>query len=543
APLSSYDAAMTFYNNSTITIRFGEYNAMHNDQTGNVYPYCGELVLSTTSLNDDGSRYINSQYFDLVEEMWRMNYYGLYINARNYVWRALNDSVVAPPPPPSFREDIINEMTTTVETAIADGVAIQKSQYTTNPLYAEQGWAGAGIWYNQIAQVNGSLIAAAANVPYARTFPAVMEYYRYRNLQAGENTTDDMFSSESRNGMGIPAEVYMDVKIGEALVAINDYWGDSEERSTGNIFIDVVNIIFGTKGLFDMCANADVHPMAQISALGKGLIESAIRNIGFAALGGAGGFLIPYVGPALSAASSFLFSVASIGILLGFILFYLVPFLPFLYFFFAVGGWIKGLFEAMVGLPLWALAHLRIDGEGLPGDAAINGYFLILEIFIRPILIVFGLLAAVSIFAAMIKVLNEIFSLATSNLAGFEGGTASGCGGSGTGGTAPVGSAEWVRGPIDEFFFTVMYAILVYMIGMSTFKLIDMIPNNILRWMGTGVNTYNDQSGETAEGLMQKVSVGGSMISGQVQGALSQLGGVAGGVRQGIAAQNRTPQE
>ena len=100
-------------------------------------------------------------------------------------------------------------------------------------------------------------------------------------------------------------------------------WYGEDGKETGNIFIDVVNLIFGSKGLFDMCANADIHPMAQISALGKGMIESAIRNIGFALLGQVGSIAIPVIGPAIGAASSFLFTVAAISILIGFILFYL----------------------------------------------------------------------------------------------------------------------------------------------------------------------------------------------------------------------------
>ena len=54
--------------------------------------------------------------------------------------------------------------------------------------------------------------------------------------------------------------------------------------------------------------------------------------------------------------------------------------MPFIYFFFALAGWIKSIFEAVVAMPLRALAHLRIDGEGLPGPGATNGYFLLLEI-------------------------------------------------------------------------------------------------------------------------------------------------------------------
>src|SRR5690606_4967734 len=117
--------------------------------------------------------------------------------------------------------------------------------------------------------------------------------------------------------------------------------------------------IFGTRGLFDMCANTDTHPLAQLSILGKWLIESSIRNMGMSLAFAVGGALpIPVAGPALAAISKILLSVASVTLTLGFMLFYVLPFMPFLYFFFAVGGWVKGLFEAMVGVPLWALAHL-----------------------------------------------------------------------------------------------------------------------------------------------------------------------------------------
>ncbi|NQZ13508.1 MAG: DotA/TraY family protein [Alphaproteobacteria bacterium] len=543
--ISDYDSALTFYNNGNISIVFGEQNTAYTDHPGNVYPYCGELTLDVTHITDDGGRLINTAYFDLVRSMWLTNFNGMRIFAEQYIDRVVEPSGTYFLPTAQNRDDIIEAAESRIESAIRAGVIQQQSEYTADAVtvYSEQGWAGAGIWYNEIAQQNGNLISSATNVPYTRRYPEVMEYYRYKNLQGNESSSRDEFEASLRNGRGVPPAVYMDSKIHEGLKDIHEYWADNEEGSTDNVFIDVINLIFGTEGLFDMCANADIHPMAQLSALGKGLIESSIRNVGLALGGYVLSATLPVGAAAAGAASSFLFTIAGITILIGFILFYLVPFLPFLYFFFAVGGWVKGLFEAMVGLPLWALAHLRIDGQGLPGDAAINGYYLIFEIFIRPILIVFGLLAAITVFGAMVKVLNDIFYLATSNLAGFESATSAGAGGGGaaaptgcttSSGSNPVGSAEWIRGPIDEFFFTVVYAILVYMIGMSTFKLIDMIPNNIMRWMGTGVNTYNDQAGEPAEGLMQKVAVGGTMISGQIQGALGQAGSAFSSATQGV---------
>ena len=69
---------------------------------------------------------------------------------------------------------------------------------------------------------------------------------------------------------------------------------------------------------------------------------------------------------------------------------------------------------------------------------------------------------------------------------------------------------NWARSPVDEFFYTVMYVIVVYMVGMSCFKLIDQIPNNILRWMGQNVKTFNDSREDAGQSL-----VGSTYVSGQ----------------------------
>jgi conjugal transfer/type IV secretion protein DotA/TraY len=208
------------------------------------------------------------------------------------------------------------------------------------------------------------------------------------------------------------------------------------------------------------------------------------------------------------------------GLGIGFVLFYVVPFLPFIYFFFAVGAWIKTIFEAMVGVPLWALAHIRIDGNGLPGDAAMGGYYLILDIFLRPILIIFGLLASITIFSAQVRILHEVWHLVVSNVAGMDRADAQ---------AVPAGlsgAIEWLRSPIDQFFYTVIYAIIVYMLGLSAFKLVDIIPAQILRWMGTSANTFQDNSGEAAGSLMRNSMMSNNFVQGHLSGAMKGAGEV-----------------
>jgi len=157
------------------------------------------------------------------------------------------------------------------------------------------------------------------------------------------------------------------------------------------------------------------------------------RSIQSFAIGGALGVLsaIPSpFGEGLTSMGKMFSGFAGVGLLIGFVLFYVLPFLPFLYFFFAVGNWVKGIFEAIVAMPLWAV-----------------------------------------------------------------------------------------------------YTILVYMIGMSCFKLIDRIPNEILRWINAEIPSFNDGTPDSAAGLMKYVTIGAERFGGSIG---SSLEGIGGGVKQSV---------
>lgn len=244
-------------------------------------------------------------------------------------------------------------------------------------------------------------------------------------------------------------------------------------------------------------------------------------------------------GQGLQDLSGFFSAFFGISLTAGIVLYYIVPFFPFLFFFFGMITWVKSIFEAMVGVPLWALAHLRIQGNGLPGQAASSGYYLIFEIFLRPILIVFGLLAASIIFFTEVYLLHIVFDLVTENLAGSDPRCAqveatnaadlsTGC--LDINGNPVVQLIENVRSSVDQYFFTIVYVILVYLMASSTFKMIDAVPNKILRWMGAAVDTYADNSGDPTQNLTRNVGISGSMIGRQIGGAVPQVfGGIGAG--------------
>lgn len=412
-------------------------------------------------------------------------------------------------------ENIIRTATTAQISAIASGL------YELPMDQLARGWAGAGMWYNHIARLNGGITSSIWNYPQASRYPDIMESVLAKVRQNNQTFTPaNQFNPNQGNGFSIQLKRPNETKAAEVLNGVYKYWGNNraiEKPNTGNALFDFINWLFGTKGLFslDDPQNATVSPLALLSSLGKSLVEASIRNIGLgvgakggAALAGAGGMIFGEA--AGDAIATFLFSIATATLTAGIVLYYILPFLPFVYFFFAVGNWIKGIFEAMVGVPLWALAHIRIDGNGLPGEAAMNGYYMLFEIFLRPILILFGLLAAVSIFQAMATVLNGIWPIATKNL-----------GGTNYDLQANAGWLESARGPIDQLFFTVMYAVILYIMALSSFKLIDLIPNQIMRWLGTGVSTFSDLTQDAAANLTQYTSVIGSQMSSQAIGGIS----------------------
>lgn len=538
----NYESTASFSNNSSIHIRFGEKGTEYTEHIGNIYPFCGDLNIQIPEILKEASAVayawtpslkINKAYYELVHLMWSTDFAGIDTAATEFMRGHLTHGT-ATPLRNNLKDDIFAEQRAFIGPKILAAIEQAVSEFQNGDEYLKYGWGGAGIFYNDIANINGRITNSVMNVPQIRKYPSSLEFVCDEVSQTVESSDPiNCYDAKLSRNLRINFSQEETAVIAPALQEVHSYWYEDPEGDSGNTLENVINLMFGTQGLFDMCRNADVHPLAQLSTLGKGLVETAIRNIGLG-IGLNIASILPVIGPTAGAIGGMALSFASIGILIGFILYYLIPFMPFLYFLFAVGGWVKGLFEAMVGVPLWALAHIRIDGQGLPGDAAVNGYFLIFEIFLRPILIVFGLIAAVMTFGAMIKVLNDIFGIVITNLSGGDTALTDSCfQNTGTDGSdAAIASNEGavsnIRGPLDEFFYTIVYAILVYMIGMASFKLIDLIPNNILRWMGQGIKTFNDIAEEPAEGLIQKIAVGGSVLGGQIQ---SVAGGLGGGVK------------
>jgi hypothetical protein len=405
----------------------------------------------------------------------------------------------------------------------------QTTQWNYNTgQYSRLGWAGAGLWYHQIARINGSLINALDDMPVVVKFPLVMEDVKKSRSKSDKNNSGENLyrnvAATDQHPEGTKTDAQGD-KIASVLWQAYNAWNNAYNVNPSSNFItDIIKAITGTSGLFALTDpnNINVHPLALLVDIGKSMMNAAMINLATAS---GGAVVSRIIGTAGSNAVTdplvtFAFSFGMICVGIGVLLYYIVPFMPFLYYFFAVATWIKGIFEAMVGVPLWALAHIHIDGDGLPGNFANGGYVMLMEIFLRPILIVFGLLASVVIFSAQVRVLHDIWALVTSNLAGFDT-TPAASGGALMPTAGDVQSLTYYRDPIDQFFFTVIYAIIVYMLGMSSFKLITEIPSKVIRWIGTSIEAFDDGGAGMAEQFKGTMSQGVSSVSGKMNQAFS----------------------
>lgn len=560
-PLAGHTASPT----GAVFVRFGVQDAnLYGGEPGAVYPFCGEISMTVVDQSQPGSAIIQQAYMEMLSCLWdgtagaaftTCNITNYSDQGRDYTVKYSVAHEMNEFPDMSgyvgddARRDVVVALNTGINEALDAAIAEQRANGDwTNTAAMQRGWGGAGIWFNKIAEQNGALTAAVLQNPQISRMPEVLEYIR-RQKQAQDSNIpfEQMFNPSLSSGDVVTFRTPEDREIAIILNQAFKYWGMTTSNSSyqaspetqnatssGNIIIDIMNVFMGTRGLFDMCANTDVHPLAQLSAIGRAAVEHSIAAfagaMGFGLTSGIATFLQNVnFAQAFGAISQFFITFAGLGLIVGFLLYYILPFLPFIYFFFAVMTWVKSIFEAMVGMPLWALAHLRIDGEVPVGENATAGYFYILEIFLRPICILIGFLGGIIIFTALVKVLNSIFFLAISNLSGHvimpeAAGATCFTPPAGPGAPAAAGGVsqmDFARGVVDQFFYTLVYAIIVYMMGLPCFKMVDLIPDNIMRWLGAGVSSFGSQDGDPANNLMTYAASGASLAGSGLKQSMS----------------------
>lgn len=391
-----------------------------------------------------------------------------------------------------------------------------------------EGWTSAGTWFLAITRAQGQIINGGANIPEASgpnmtalaSYPdALRDYNQFEaDLNQGtrpQNTSSAPVAGSASAGISVNSEstTWMEYLrsivrgIGEAP-ADGLFWFLDRSASAVGLWDPDPRKAFGDLG-------GSNNPFGEIAALGHKKIRYALNCIGWAMVTTAGGLaadgLKTIAGPfgkvlfggasgILSGLTAILMMFATLFLLAGVLLAFIVPMFPFTRFFFSILTWIGSLIEAMILVPFMALAFLTPKGEGFAGQNTRNAFYMIFQLFLRPILCLFGLICAMLMFYVAAKFLNASFYEATSGVGVYE------------------GSAMRF---MQKLVYSVMYVGLIYSAANISFKMIEHIPKTAMKWMGGNASeeSYDDHSNF----LGIATAVGGQQLLQQFQAVPQNL--------------------
>ena len=349
-----------------------------------------------------------------------------------------------------------------------------------------EGWMGAGAWYILMARINNELatLTDARSTVYDPTYvtkkieaPWVQGQIRVHSgsvvshsselpgaREAGEalQKYSDLYniSTVELASQGFPISTNIVTDINRESRGVSKKDADSFWRKL--VPDELMNS--GTRFLLDLFdPGKEGDPMINLISLGHWLISvGAAIMIGSAAAGifAGGGAVVA------------LLPIFSILLSTGVTLSYILPIMPFIYWVMGIMGYFLLITEAIVAVNLWALSHLRMDGEGISGEAGKQGWLMILALFMTPTLMVLGFVIGMEIF----RIVSDLFSAgmfyAVSSIIGAN----------------PI---SWVFGTLG---YVVMIVAVYGLLLERSFSLISEFPNRVMRVIGAGVEIGGDEN-------------------------------------------------
>ncbi len=352
--------------------------------------------------------------------------------------------------------------------------------------WTKQGWVTAGAWFNTIVRIQGALYSGAEGpLPQTKQPGLSMEYIgvwdRIGNFFEGgvkKNKQLDSFTDRTNQVLSGFRKAVTEIPFVEKGVSPQDLArtglpsdSDAPDGGAAGDFFTIVNKIGVRSGFWssgDGLAFEFGHssnPLAELVYFGYSAVHTGFNILvwsGGAAIAAAvAGEAIPSIGTLAKAFASFGFFLGLLFITMGTTLAFMLPLIPFIKFFFNVLTWLIIVLEAVVAMPLWALAHLSPYGDGYAGNMAARGYQYLFSLLLRPVLLVLGLIAGFLFFFVAIHFLNLTFSVAT----------------------AGSGSLGGPMGVLAKIVFSAIYAVLAYICANRCFQTISFFPENAMNWL------------------------------------------------------------
>ena len=385
-----------------------------------------------------------------------------------------------------------------------------------------------------------------------------------------------------------------------------------------NMVIDILNIMVAAvngvmeavvigpflgiyNNIFSNLVNLEQHPILSLSRTGDDMIGHALGSF----YGVMFVVLMVYMSPFRNAAEGILKLLKPILMIIfifctmyGYMFAYYIPFYPYMVFAFASLGWLIAVIEATVAAPIVALGLTHPEGQNEVFGKAEQAIMIIINIFLRPSLMIIGYIIGIVLSYAFVGFLGYSFNYANtsfmhslsnsyfsaSNVA--TGGIAQGVGEVGeavsTAGGATVGGVNDVTnaigtgrsfgegsagGAISDYrdneqvsvgnlsaadaakIFIAPIFVLTVFIGMylevvkKCFSLVYLLPDQILRWLSGGLQEQfgSQTAGQMEQAASQRFDRDQQQVSpdGKVAGKAAEKGGTAIGKSASMSLRGR----
>ncbi len=338
----------------------------------------------------------------------------------------------------------------------------------------EKGWAMAGAYYNVMAKLQAVTAEALDFLPEVNEID-----FDYIN---DSPTLKSALVEEEVNGQQRPGVLTIFDK-NYATASTEDSY-DMMSGLTMQNHDDILSkgFLWGMKGLIEKVGKLDARrPLEEMIDLGHSTLEvgywalgswSVLKSLSSgesAAKGVVGGTLSKFnlitglvkgvVGPLLYIGQFLLIGLFIMAVVHA----YLLPMIPYFFFTMFIVGMLTLTVEALIAAPLWALMHMRMDGDDFVDQVQRPGYMIAFNLILRPSLAVLGLFLSFVAFGASTWLFNETYSIAAI--------------------TAVTGKE------IELIGMFMMLAIAFYIhwqLALHSFELITQVPDRVTRWFGQG---------------------------------------------------------
>jgi defect in organelle trafficking protein DotA len=358
----------------------------------------------------------------------------------------------------------------------------------------EVGWVLAGSYYYQMAQLNQflrkvdnlSVIKDQITPDFQPNYtsnlfqdindPIILSNLK-NNVPNTQGVIDDYIQNETKNASDKGSHNQLFPATGGS---------DSALRKSGIIFV-FMHIVFENvqdfQNKLQNGLNSGSDPILTLSAIGDDLVH-LVETVWLSFFGAMASLVL--LGSAAGIAASFFFPagpiVAVLGAIMGFIglfmpiftfwiifnlllgaiLAYYIPLIPFILFAFGVVTWFAIVLEAVIAAPLVALGITHPEGHDFLGKAE-QAVMLLASVFLRPMLMVFGFIFGIILSFISISLLNQGFSIALRFMGSLS------------------GDFLYI---VSQTTLMIIYTGVILALINRSFSMIYEVPNKVMRWIG-----------------------------------------------------------